>query len=241
MEVCIFAQPEYPSETQIFESCIAGPSCNGRSGNYLYFSALGLILYAVILQLTDRLRQLSQSTRLDGIPPFLEVHYCALGKWRRVHLLKTPQPLRLILEQVAKESGTLPFVGEARPRGYCIAEYGLHYRAEKLPHFFLSLLSAIIFASFVFLRRLRAMDDGGGRSRKGLKMADEVVRCPYCVLGDDFRPMLQRPEWFIREQLRPCSAYRRPGLQMLLRQVSGTTSGVISRRQNMESYNTGPQ
>jgi hypothetical protein len=28
--------------------------------------------------------------------------------------------------------------------------------------------------------------------------------------------------------VRPCSAYRRPGLQVLLRQVSGTTSGVIS-------------
>ncbi len=31
-------------------------------------------------------------------------------------------------------------------------------------------------------------------------MADEVVRCPYCVLGDDFRAMLRRPEWFICEQ-----------------------------------------
>jgi hypothetical protein len=33
---------------------------------------------------------------------------------------------------------------------------------------------------------------------KGLKMTDEIVRCPYCVLGEDFRPMLPRPEgWFI--------------------------------------------
>jgi hypothetical protein len=31
------------------------------------------------------------------------------------------------------------------------------------------------------------------------KMA-EVVRCPYCVLDDDFRPPLQRPPWFICEQ-----------------------------------------
>jgi hypothetical protein len=31
-------------------------------------------------------------------------------------------------------------------------------------------------------------------------MADEIVRCPYCVLGDDFRPMLQRPSWFVCEQ-----------------------------------------
>ena len=31
-------------------------------------------------------------------------------------------------------------------------------------------------------------------------MVEEVVRCPYCVLGDQFRTMLQRPEWFICEQ-----------------------------------------
>jgi rubrerythrin len=29
-------------------------------------------------------------------------------------------------------------------------------------------------------------------------MTEEVVRCPYCVLNDHFRPMLQKPEgWFI--------------------------------------------
>ena len=31
-------------------------------------------------------------------------------------------------------------------------------------------------------------------------MAEEVFRCPYCVLDDEFRAMLQRPEWFICEQ-----------------------------------------
>ena len=31
-------------------------------------------------------------------------------------------------------------------------------------------------------------------------MADRIVRCPYCVLGDDFRPMLQWPFWLICEQ-----------------------------------------
>jgi len=31
-------------------------------------------------------------------------------------------------------------------------------------------------------------------------MADEIVRCPYCVLSDGFRPMLQRPSWFVCEQ-----------------------------------------
>jgi hypothetical protein len=31
-------------------------------------------------------------------------------------------------------------------------------------------------------------------------VANEIVRCPYCVLGDRFRPMLQRPSWFVCEQ-----------------------------------------
>ena len=31
-------------------------------------------------------------------------------------------------------------------------------------------------------------------------MAEESVRCPYCVFGDEFRPMLRRAEgWFICE------------------------------------------
>jgi hypothetical protein len=29
-------------------------------------------------------------------------------------------------------------------------------------------------------------------------MAQQIVRCSYCVVGDDFRPMLPKPEgWFI--------------------------------------------
>ena len=29
-------------------------------------------------------------------------------------------------------------------------------------------------------------------------MAEQIVRCPYCVLGDDFRPMLPRSGgWFV--------------------------------------------
>jgi hypothetical protein len=29
-------------------------------------------------------------------------------------------------------------------------------------------------------------------------MAEQIVRCPYCGLGDDFRPMLPRPGgWFV--------------------------------------------
>jgi len=30
-------------------------------------------------------------------------------------------------------------------------------------------------------------------------MSEEIVRCPYCVLGSEFRPMLQRSRkrWFV--------------------------------------------
>jgi hypothetical protein len=29
-------------------------------------------------------------------------------------------------------------------------------------------------------------------------MAEQIIRCAYCVLGDPFRPMLPRPQgWFI--------------------------------------------
>jgi len=29
-------------------------------------------------------------------------------------------------------------------------------------------------------------------------MSEQIMRCPYCILGDNFRPMLPRPEgWFI--------------------------------------------
>ena len=31
-------------------------------------------------------------------------------------------------------------------------------------------------------------------------MSEQVVRCPYCLLEDQFRPMLQKPDWFICEQ-----------------------------------------
>jgi len=31
-------------------------------------------------------------------------------------------------------------------------------------------------------------------------MAEQIGRCPYCVLGNDFRPMLQRPAWYVCEQ-----------------------------------------
>ena len=31
-------------------------------------------------------------------------------------------------------------------------------------------------------------------------MAEQIVRCPYCMLGDQSGTMLQRPAWFICEQ-----------------------------------------
>jgi rubrerythrin len=40
-----------------------------------------------------------------------------------------------------------------------------------------------------------------GRLKSGrLKMAEQILRCPYCILGNDFRPMLQRPDWYVCEQ-----------------------------------------
>jgi hypothetical protein len=31
-------------------------------------------------------------------------------------------------------------------------------------------------------------------------MADPIVRCPYCMLSDEHKPMLQRPGWHVCEQ-----------------------------------------
>ena len=31
-------------------------------------------------------------------------------------------------------------------------------------------------------------------------MAEQIVRCPYCMVDDESAPMLRRPEWFICEQ-----------------------------------------
>jgi hypothetical protein len=31
-------------------------------------------------------------------------------------------------------------------------------------------------------------------------MAEQIVRCPYCTLGDQSASTLQRPAWFICEQ-----------------------------------------
>jgi hypothetical protein len=33
-------------------------------------------------------------------------------------------------------------------------------------------------------------------------MADQSVRCPYCMLGDQRKPMLQRPDRYVRQQCR---------------------------------------
>ena len=31
-------------------------------------------------------------------------------------------------------------------------------------------------------------------------MPEETIFCPYCILGDNLCPMLERPDWFICEQ-----------------------------------------
>jgi len=40
-------------------------------------------------------------------------------------------------------------------------------------------------------------------------MVEQIVRCPYCILGDDFRPMLPKPGgWFICQK---CGHTAQPG------------------------------
>ena len=31
-------------------------------------------------------------------------------------------------------------------------------------------------------------------------MTEKLVRCPYCVAGDEFRPLLHRPGWYVCEE-----------------------------------------
>jgi hypothetical protein len=31
-------------------------------------------------------------------------------------------------------------------------------------------------------------------------MADQIVRCPHCMLSGQRKPMLQRPDWYVCEQ-----------------------------------------
>jgi len=33
-------------------------------------------------------------------------------------------------------------------------------------------------------------------------MADQIVRCPYCMLSDQRKPMLQRPDCYVCEECR---------------------------------------
>jgi hypothetical protein len=39
---------------------------------------------------------------------------------------------------------------------------------------------------------------GATDKEAGFMMAEQIERCPYCVLADDFRPMLAKPDgWFV--------------------------------------------
>ncbi len=59
-------------------------------------------------------------------------------------------------------------------------------------------------------------------------MTDVVVRCPYSLLGDNFRPMWQRPQWFICEQCGHEMLPDEPRLQVFLPEVRAVeSSGVI--------------
>jgi hypothetical protein len=62
-------------------------------------------------------------------------------------------------------------------------------------------LCLLAYPLFVHRRPVRAeVGRGAPDNREGEleRMSDEIVRCPYCVLGNEFRPMIRRSKnWFI--------------------------------------------
>jgi hypothetical protein len=60
-------------------------------------------------------------------------------------------------------------------------------------------------------------------------MAEEIVRCPYCVLDDHVFPMLLRPGgWFVCQKW-PHRNPREIRFQMLLSKVRRAESGSLIR------------
>ena len=53
------------------------------------------------------------------------------------------------------------------------------------------------------------------------KMAEQIVRCPYCVLGEGFRPMLSRAEyWFICQKCGHIAMPGKPGFKCFCQKCS---------------------
>src|SRR5262249_17998361 len=62
-------------------------------------------------------------------------------------------------------------------------------------------------------KSLREPESSAG-SMQGPRISGDLVRCPYCVLGYDFRPMVLRPEgWFICEKCGHVRSLERTGLK----------------------------
>ena len=61
-------------------------------------------------------------------------------------------------------------------------------------------------------------------------MVDPIVRCPYCVQGDHFKPMSSRPEGLIcLHQVWPHGDAGETRVQMLLSEVRRAESGGLIR------------
>jgi hypothetical protein len=57
-------------------------------------------------------------------------------------------------------------------------------------------LTNLVFTVILIAAMTFEEDNVGTRS---FTKPQHIIRCPYCVLGDEFRPMVQRPGWFVCE------------------------------------------
>jgi hypothetical protein len=88
------------------ESSSDGPEVNQSPSAKRNTAPLLRFSMSLVLQIMDGLCQLSQSTRLYGVPSVLEAYYCALGCRER-----------LLVENCFAVSGFLPDIS-GRPPGY---------------------------------------------------------------------------------------------------------------------------
>jgi len=58
-------------------------------------------------------------------------------------------------------------------------------------------------------------------------MAEPIVRCLYCVLGNEFRPMIERSEgWFICQSCGHTAMPLRPGYACLCQKCRELSNGA---------------
>jgi hypothetical protein len=81
-----------------------------------------------------------------------------------------------------------------------------------------------------------ALRDERRRRRRIEQMAEKIVRCPHCVLGDQFMPMLKRPAWYVCEHCGHTLLPDDPRVQVLLSQVPGQEPGGVTPCQPTKNY-----